>query len=157
MRGEGRSSGVSANEYSCTHWAQINFGDLTPYLTYDFLGTPRHYLATPHISNNSLHLSWFRSKRWEHEISSLLFCPATLDTSGTIYFFSWIGHRDGNTRFLVTFYVQLLPHIFLDRSKRWEHEISFFFMTYIKTFFSGCINKWNINIQYRITSIKIVE
>jgi hypothetical protein len=27
--------GVSANENSCTHGAQINFGDLTPYLTYD--------------------------------------------------------------------------------------------------------------------------
>jgi hypothetical protein len=27
--------GVSANEYSCTHGAQINLGDLTPYLTYD--------------------------------------------------------------------------------------------------------------------------
>jgi hypothetical protein len=26
--------GVSANEYSCTHGAQINYGDLTPYLTY---------------------------------------------------------------------------------------------------------------------------
>ncbi len=25
---------VSANEYSCTHGAQINFGDLTPYLTF---------------------------------------------------------------------------------------------------------------------------
>ncbi len=24
-----------ANEYSCAHGAQINFGDLTPYLTYD--------------------------------------------------------------------------------------------------------------------------
>jgi hypothetical protein len=23
--------GVSANEYSCAHGAQINFGDLTPY------------------------------------------------------------------------------------------------------------------------------
>ncbi len=29
--------GVSANEYSCAHGAQINFGDLTPYLTYDFI------------------------------------------------------------------------------------------------------------------------
>jgi hypothetical protein len=29
---EGR--GVSAKEYSCAHGAQINFGDLTPYLTY---------------------------------------------------------------------------------------------------------------------------
>jgi hypothetical protein len=26
---------VSANEYSCTHKAQIKFGDLTPYLTYE--------------------------------------------------------------------------------------------------------------------------
>ncbi len=25
---------VSANEYSCAHGSQINFGDLTPYLTY---------------------------------------------------------------------------------------------------------------------------
>jgi len=30
----GGVAGVSANEYSCTHGAQINFGDLTPYLTY---------------------------------------------------------------------------------------------------------------------------
>ncbi len=29
------SCGVSANEYSCAHGAQINFGDLTPYLTND--------------------------------------------------------------------------------------------------------------------------
>jgi hypothetical protein len=27
-------AGFSANEYSCAHGAQINFGDLTPYLTY---------------------------------------------------------------------------------------------------------------------------
>jgi hypothetical protein len=27
-------AGLSANEYSCTHEAQINFGDLTPYLPY---------------------------------------------------------------------------------------------------------------------------
>ncbi len=32
--GGGGGCGVSANEYSCTHGAQINFGDLTPYLTY---------------------------------------------------------------------------------------------------------------------------
>jgi hypothetical protein len=25
--------GVSANEYSCAHGAQINYGDLSPYLT----------------------------------------------------------------------------------------------------------------------------
>ncbi len=27
--------GVPANEYSCAHGAQINFRDLTPYLTYE--------------------------------------------------------------------------------------------------------------------------
>jgi hypothetical protein len=32
MRGEGGECGVSANEYSCTHGTQINFGELTPYL-----------------------------------------------------------------------------------------------------------------------------
>ncbi len=32
--GVGGSCGVSANEYSCAHGAQKNFGDLTPYLTY---------------------------------------------------------------------------------------------------------------------------
>jgi hypothetical protein len=33
----GGGCGVSANENSCAHhvtWSQINFGDLTPYLTY---------------------------------------------------------------------------------------------------------------------------
>jgi len=34
MRGKGGGCGVSANEYSCAHGAQINFGDLTPYLNY---------------------------------------------------------------------------------------------------------------------------
>ncbi len=39
----GWSCGVSANEYSCAaHGAQINFGDLTPYLTYDFWGRFDH-------------------------------------------------------------------------------------------------------------------
>ncbi len=32
--GGGRGLRGSANEYSCAHGAQINFGDLTPYLTY---------------------------------------------------------------------------------------------------------------------------
>jgi hypothetical protein len=36
MRGEGGSCGVSANEYSCAHGAQINFGDLSPYLTFEY-------------------------------------------------------------------------------------------------------------------------
>jgi hypothetical protein len=37
MRGGGgwgvAACGVSANEYDCAHGAQIDFGDLTPYLT----------------------------------------------------------------------------------------------------------------------------
>ncbi len=37
-----RTCGVSADEYSCAHGAQINFGDLTPYLTY---GPSASYLA----------------------------------------------------------------------------------------------------------------
>jgi hypothetical protein len=32
--GGGGCCGVQANEYSCAHGAQINFGDLPPYLTY---------------------------------------------------------------------------------------------------------------------------
>jgi hypothetical protein len=36
-RGGGGGCGVSANEYSCAHGAQINFRDLTPHLTYGFL------------------------------------------------------------------------------------------------------------------------
>ncbi len=32
--GGSAGSQLSANEYSCAHGAQINFGDLTPYLTY---------------------------------------------------------------------------------------------------------------------------
>jgi hypothetical protein len=39
----GRSCGVSANENSCAHGAQINFGDLTPYLTYRIF--PLIYIA----------------------------------------------------------------------------------------------------------------
>jgi hypothetical protein len=31
--GRGRGCGASANEYSCAHGAQINLGDLNPYLT----------------------------------------------------------------------------------------------------------------------------
>ncbi len=33
--GGGGGCGVSANEYSCAHGAQINFGDQTPSLPYD--------------------------------------------------------------------------------------------------------------------------
>jgi hypothetical protein len=39
--GGGGRCEVSANDYSCAHGAQINFGDLTPYFTYVF--RPSHY------------------------------------------------------------------------------------------------------------------
>jgi hypothetical protein len=32
--GGGAGCGLSVNEYSCSYGAQINFGDLTPYLIY---------------------------------------------------------------------------------------------------------------------------
>ncbi len=35
MRGRG-GCGVSANEYTCSHGAQINVEDLTPYFTYEW-------------------------------------------------------------------------------------------------------------------------
>jgi hypothetical protein len=39
-QGLGRGCGVSVNEHSCAHGTQINFGDLTPYLTYDLSPSP---------------------------------------------------------------------------------------------------------------------
>jgi hypothetical protein len=49
MRGGGRSCGVSANEYTCTHGAQINFGDLTPYLIYDYNGNLDETISTNYV------------------------------------------------------------------------------------------------------------
>ncbi len=43
----GGSCGVSANEYSCAHVAQINFGDITPYLTYGILGRDGYFARSP--------------------------------------------------------------------------------------------------------------
>jgi len=42
--GGGGECGVSVNDNSCTHRAQINFGDLTPYITYDPQGA---YIPPP--------------------------------------------------------------------------------------------------------------
>jgi hypothetical protein len=44
--------GVSANEYSCTHGAQINFGDLTPYLTYDDSGSALKFYRLLYLPNS---------------------------------------------------------------------------------------------------------
>ncbi len=48
-RGRREGCGVSANEHSCVHGAQINFGDLTPYLTYDCSVSCLCFLASSKI------------------------------------------------------------------------------------------------------------
>jgi hypothetical protein len=42
----GGSGGVSANEYSCTQGAQINFEDLTPYLICGILSLKEGRIST---------------------------------------------------------------------------------------------------------------
>jgi hypothetical protein len=51
MRGGGWGLRVLANEYSCAHGAQVNFGDPTPYLAYD--------LSEQHFQDHSLTLEYF--------------------------------------------------------------------------------------------------
>ncbi len=51
--GRGRGCRVSANEYSCAHGAQINFGDLTPYLTYDINPFKHVYCRIDKLTKNS--------------------------------------------------------------------------------------------------------
>jgi hypothetical protein len=51
LGGEG-GCGVSANEYSCAHLAQINFGDLTLYLTYDLSPTLNYATPLPALQQN---------------------------------------------------------------------------------------------------------
>jgi hypothetical protein len=45
--------GVLADEYSCTHETQTNFGDLTPYLTHDC--APTWYILHTVILLGGLH------------------------------------------------------------------------------------------------------
>jgi hypothetical protein len=47
--GGGVAGGVPAIENSCAHGVQINFGDLTPYLTYDL------YVSTRDAKHLSTH------------------------------------------------------------------------------------------------------
>ncbi len=63
--GEG-CCGVSANEYSCAHEAQINFGELTPYLTY---ATTYLYYSLYFIPEYSV-LFWFPREKSELAIIS---------------------------------------------------------------------------------------
>ncbi len=55
--GEG-SCGVSANEYSCTFGAQINFGDLTPYLSFGYMYESTLYCTSLQISEVNLPHLW---------------------------------------------------------------------------------------------------
>jgi hypothetical protein len=57
----GGSCGISANEYSCAHGAQINFEDQTPYLTYDVdPGThPSKYCIVKHWTDTA---TWKRRR-----------------------------------------------------------------------------------------------
>jgi hypothetical protein len=50
----GGSCRISANEYSCTHGAQRNFGDLTPYLTYALKGTRRQVVLAHSVDRTTL-------------------------------------------------------------------------------------------------------
>jgi hypothetical protein len=65
--GGGEGCGVSANEYSCAHEAQINFVDLTPYLTYG----PTCHISTLNwhciIANACLIIWWERFRGTQKE------------------------------------------------------------------------------------------
>ncbi len=56
MRGEGGGCGVSDNEYSSAHEAQVNFGYLTPYLTY-YRYTPL-FLLNPYRYSVVILIDW---------------------------------------------------------------------------------------------------
>jgi hypothetical protein len=52
-RGRG-VAGVSSNDYSCAHGAQVNFGDLTQNLTYGMGNEPNPYDSYTVVSYKSL-------------------------------------------------------------------------------------------------------
>ncbi len=56
--GEGGSCGVSANEYSSTQEPKINFGDLTPYLTYDW--NPLRFFLMSCLENKNKFINVFQ-------------------------------------------------------------------------------------------------
>ncbi len=70
MRGGGGGCGASANEYSCAHGAPINFGDLTPYITY---GISCH-LVTLQLADNISPLEII----WGNQVNVYSLC-STLD------------------------------------------------------------------------------
>ncbi len=80
-------AGVSANEYSCAHGAQINFGDLTPYLTYAF---SEHTVPPRKLAYASTHSSYDFRKYSEQVVMNMDWkncshvfrsCPVNTDSS----------------------------------------------------------------------------
>jgi hypothetical protein len=85
MRGVG-GCGVSVNEYSYAHGAQINFGDLTPYLTYDASLSSFNcniVILLNQCKENALTYRWWRVTKAESLVCECLgridflkkFCP----------------------------------------------------------------------------------
>ncbi len=63
--GNGGGSRVSPNEYSCAHEAQINFGDLTAYLTYAVISLLLTNTVSPEDACLSISLERFRGSQKE--------------------------------------------------------------------------------------------
>jgi hypothetical protein len=86
MRG-GRGCGVSVNESSCAHGAQINFGDLAPYLTYD--ANLSSFNCNIVILLNQCKEKALTYRRWRVTKAESIVCARTgsLEYLGKIYFF----------------------------------------------------------------------
>jgi hypothetical protein len=87
---------VSANEYSCAHGAQINFGDLTPYLTYAPFAADVH----PDIKGFVFCCVKTHKRIWGTFIERSYFCFY-------VFFILWLQHTEWvkvgiSPRFLAT-------------------------------------------------------
>jgi hypothetical protein len=56
---QGGGGGVSAKEYSCAHGSQINFGDLTPYLTEGYITDVKPYTESMHYLQFYFKMQYF--------------------------------------------------------------------------------------------------
>jgi hypothetical protein len=91
----GEGCGVLANEYRCAHGAQISFGNLTPYLTYDY--TYRGFILIPSFSAfrfNDLEYAWVGESNWTYTARfavdpALLARQAVLQTLFNIFRPEW--------------------------------------------------------------------
>jgi hypothetical protein len=112
ISGEGGSGGcgVTANEYSCAHGSQINFKDLTPYLTYDWCRTVKtvkrqnRFLG---IENCRIKSSWLKTNSTILTILNILNIPKnpeiqknsqTSKTSKNVSYFKILPTRGGGKK-----------------------------------------------------------